>query len=101
MSKHNKPLTTDDGELRDDLTSEELALFKPASSVFTGQQIKKLRGRPKSETTKEQISIRLSPEVLDAFRATGSGWQTRMNEALSDWLKRHDPKSLSMPTGEH
>jgi uncharacterized protein (DUF4415 family) len=27
--------------------------------------------------------------VLAAFRATGAGWQTRMNEALKDWLKTH------------
>jgi uncharacterized protein (DUF4415 family) len=38
---------------------------------------------------KEQVAIRFSPEVLAAFRATGSGWQTRMNEALKDWLKTH------------
>jgi uncharacterized protein (DUF4415 family) len=38
---------------------------------------------------KEQVAIRYSPEVLAAFRATGAGWQTRMNEALKDWLKTH------------
>jgi len=31
----------------------------------------------------------LSLDVLKAFRATGKGWQTRMNEALKDWLKEH------------
>ncbi len=41
--------------------------------------------------TKEQIAIRLSPEVLAAFRASGKGWQTRMDEALKDWLKTHSP----------
>jgi uncharacterized protein (DUF4415 family) len=30
-----------------------------------------------------------SPEVIDAFRATGKGWQTRMDEALKDWLREH------------
>jgi uncharacterized protein (DUF4415 family) len=45
------------------------------------------RGRPKAEQTKERISIRLSPEVLDAFRKTGSGWQTRVDSALRDWLR--------------
>jgi uncharacterized protein (DUF4415 family) len=33
--------------------------------------------------------LRYSPEVIDAFRATGKGWQTRMDEALKDWLREH------------
>jgi uncharacterized protein (DUF4415 family) len=32
-----------------------------------------------------------SPDVLAAFRATGRGWQTRMDEALLDWLETHSP----------
>jgi uncharacterized protein (DUF4415 family) len=32
--------------------------------------------------------------VLDAFRSHGPGWQTRMNNALRDWLKRHSPAKL-------
>jgi hypothetical protein len=31
------------------------------------------------------------PDVLPAFRATGAGWQTRMNDALRDWLRTHSP----------
>jgi len=38
---------------------------------------------------KEQVAVRYSPEVLSAFRATGAGWQTRMNDALKDWLRTH------------
>lgn len=49
----------------------------------------KLRGRPKAAITKERITIRLSPDVLGAFRATGQGWQTRVDTALRDWLKTH------------
>ena len=49
----------------------------------------KKRGRPFSATTKEQIAIRLDAEVLDAFRKEGPGWQTRINDALKDWLKHH------------
>ena len=51
----------------------------------------KLRGRPKAAITKERITIRLSPDVLGAFRATGQGWQTRVDAALRDWLKTHSP----------
>lgn len=52
----------------------------------------KLRGRPKAAETKERITIRLSPEVLDAFRETGAGWQTRIDSVLKDWVVGRKPK---------
>ncbi len=51
----------------------------------------KLLGRPKAAQTKERITIRLSPEVVQAFRATGDGWQTRMDAALKEWLANQKP----------
>ena len=54
----------------------------------------KARGRPVGsikEETKQAVTVRYSPDVLAAFRATGAGWQTRMNEALKDWLQAHSP----------
>ena len=39
--------------------------------------------------TKEQVAIRIDPEVLAAFRPDGPGWQTRMNAALKEWLSEH------------
>jgi uncharacterized protein (DUF4415 family) len=51
----------------------------------------KLRGRPKAAVTKERITIRLSREVVEQFRASGDGWQTRVDAALKDWLKTHSP----------
>ena len=47
------------------------------------------RGRPRAEVTKQRISIRLSPDVLEGFRASGAGWQTRMDAALKEWLQSH------------
>lgn len=44
---------------------------------------------PNRKPTKEQVSIRFSPEVLAAFRAGGPGWQTRMDEALKEWIRAH------------
>lgn len=46
-------------------------------------------GRPYAQQTKERITIRLSADVLAAFRATGTGWQTRVDAALKDWLAMH------------
>lgn len=40
------------------------------------------RGRPKLTSPKEQISVRLDPDVLAALRASGPGWQARMNQVL-------------------
>ena len=47
-------------------------LIRPARAV----------GRPKKNAPKVAVSIRLDPEVLAYFRATGPGWQSRINEAL-------------------
>lgn len=51
----------------------------------------KKRGRPTGSGSKEQVAIRIDRDVLAAFRAGGAGWQTRMNDALRDWLRTHTP----------
>jgi uncharacterized protein (DUF4415 family) len=54
----------------------------------------KARGRPVGSTkddAKQAVTVRYSPDVLAAFRATGAGWQTRMNDALREWLQTHSP----------
>lgn len=40
------------------------------------------RGRPRSENSKQAVSLRLDADVLEWFKNSGAGWQTRMNEAL-------------------
>jgi uncharacterized protein (DUF4415 family) len=64
-------------------TDEEWKRIKPTIRVGLG--------RPKAEVTKERITIRLSPDVLAKFRATGAGWQTRVDAALRNWLETHQP----------
>lgn len=44
------------------------------------------RGRPKSRNPKVALTIRYDAEIVESFRATGPGWQTRMNAALREWL---------------
>lgn len=51
-------------------------------------EIRRLRGKNKNPT-KEQIAIRLDQDVLAGFRATGPGWQTRLNTVLKDWLTKN------------
>ena len=40
------------------------------------------RGRPRSENSKQAVSLRLDSEILEWFKKSGVGWQTRMNDAL-------------------
>lgn len=93
------PAINEDGEVGD-LSEVDPSLFKPAADVlppdlYTGlQEVNRqarLRGRPKAAATKERITIRLSPDVVEQFRASGAGWQTRLDAALKDWLKTHSP----------
>lgn len=53
------------------------------------KQLKRV-GRPQTTTTKERITIRLSRDVVESFRASGAGWQARMDEALKEWLRTHE-----------
>jgi uncharacterized protein (DUF4415 family) len=76
------------------LTSEQLAKFRPAAEVLPASLQAKLgmrRRGPQKDPTKERITIRLSADVLESFRATGPGWQARVNAALREWLRQHRP----------
>jgi uncharacterized protein (DUF4415 family) len=44
---------------------------------------------PQKLPTKVAVTVRYSAEVVEYFKATGEGWQTRMNEALQQYVKRH------------
>ena len=67
-----------------EMTEEELEELRPFREVFPelAASIDRKLGRPKVETPKKAISLRLDQEVIDRFKATGDGWQSRMNEAL-------------------
>ena len=47
------------------------------------------RGRPPLTRPKVSTTIRLSPDVIDHFKAGGRGWQTRIDEALRDWIGKN------------
>jgi uncharacterized protein (DUF4415 family) len=86
------PLTDENGEVRE-LTAADLRHFKPAAEVRPHDLLKvmgKPRG-PQKAPTKQSTTIRLSPDVMAAFKATGAGWQTRIDAALKDWLRTHSP----------
>jgi uncharacterized protein (DUF4415 family) len=52
---------------------------------------------PQKAPRKVPLSIRLHPEIVEAFRSSGAGWQRRMNLALLQWLSANSPSSLVIP----
>ena len=75
----------------------ETDLYDPNDSAqviafFSSAKVVRKPGRPKSETTKVPIAIRLSPDVVEYFKATGAGWQSRIDAALHEWMSGHPPK---------
>lgn len=88
MKKRPNPELTDDEN--PEWKEDDFKRAVPFSSLPERLQAK-LRGRPKAAVTKERITIRLSQEVVEQFRASGDGWQTRVDAALKDWLKTHSP----------
>ena len=87
----SKPLVNDGGEVRE-LSAADLRNFRPSRDVLPPSLRKKVGVRgPQKSPTKERITIRLSPDVVERFRATGDGWQTRVDAALQDWLAEHEP----------
>ena len=72
---------------------------KPASEFFDAKTyagLAALKRRPgergaQKRPTKVPTTIRFDPDVLDGLKAGGRGWQTRVNDAMRDWLKTHSP----------
>ena len=94
MKKRLNPELPDNDNL--EWSKRDLARARPASEVlpelFGAQAVRamlKPRGRPPADVVKDRITIRLSPDVTAAFRASGDGWQTRIDAALKDWLRTH------------
>jgi uncharacterized protein (DUF4415 family) len=100
MNNHNrrvKPLT-DEEEARiqegiasdpdnPEWTEEDFKNARPFAEVFPelAEKMRKeiaARGRPPLAVTKQPVTIRLDPDVIAKFKATGKGWQSRINEAL-------------------
>lgn len=90
-----KPLINSEGEVRE-LTTQELSRAVPFSALPETEQrmLKSLRRRgPQKTPRKIPVSIRLSADVAEGLRATGQGWQSRADEALHSWLRKHKPAS--------
>ncbi|MGI4943806.1 MAG: BrnA antitoxin family protein [Janthinobacterium lividum] len=77
-----KPLGSPDFVDQDE-APELTADMLDKAEVFDGDKfIRRGRGRPPADVRKEKINVRLDPDVLERLRASGPGWQTRINEIL-------------------
>lgn len=82
------PVIDNTGEVGD-LSNVDPASFKPFSALPAELQ-SVLRGRGKQKAPiKVAITVPYDSEVITAFKATGRGWQTRMNNTLKEWLVTH------------
>ncbi len=63
----------------------------PDTYELSNAEFKQLKrvGRPRSASPKIALTVRYDADIIEAFKAGGDGWQTRMNHALRDWLKAH------------
>ena len=91
MGKRQKPFKPGRGYTKKDwdnvqspeLTASQIARAKPFADVFPELAASIRRGRgPNKAPTKKLVSLRLSGEVLEAYKAKGPGWQSRIDEDL-------------------
>ena len=85
-----RPLTDDDGEVRE-LTLADFRRMKPVREAMPElieamADVRKKAGRPKAEAPKVHIGFRLSADLVERIRATGPGYNARVEEALRDGL---------------
>lgn len=80
----SRPVTFDQDN--PEWTEEDFARARPISDFpALAAALPKARGRPKGTTQqvrKQQVTLRIDPDILERFRATGPGWQSRINDAL-------------------
>ncbi len=95
MSKRKSRPDTPDTD-NPEWTANDVAQARPARELLPGlfsasrtASLLTPRGRPKAEVTKVRVGIRLSPEVIEHFKASGSGWQTRIDAALRQFIAEH------------
>jgi len=73
-----------------ELTAEDFKRMRPFAEVHPEllEAITKMRGRPKLERPKVQVTLRLDADVVESFKAEGQGWQSRINDVLARAAKR-------------
>ena len=93
MSKPLRKQTIQMPSLAEDRKITAAAKADPDAQPLTSTQLagmvtaRALRGRPPSANRKQLVSVRYSPEVIEFFRSTGEGWQSRMDGVLKQYVE--------------
>ena len=101
MSKTTKRAAVKMPTVEEDKVITAAAKADPDAQPLTPGQLKAmmpmraLRGRPPSPNKKLLVSIRYSPEVLEYFKSTGEGWQSRMDGVLKDYVSKRARRATS------
>jgi uncharacterized protein (DUF4415 family) len=64
------------------------AFFAKADLIRNGKVVRRGKRGPQKAPTKKLVSLRLSPEVIDHFKSTGRGWQTRIDSTLRQAIRK-------------
>jgi uncharacterized protein (DUF4415 family) len=86
-----RPLADKNGEVRE-LTADDMRLFKPIADVDPSmveamKEFHRKVGRPKALSPKKHIGFRLAAEIVEGIKATGPGYNARVEQALRDALE--------------
>lgn len=97
MTRKKKPdhISQEDWDAVDspELTEEFMIGMRPAREVAPELvEMQRRRGRPPIKRPKISTTLRLSADVVEHFKAAGPGWQTRIDEALRQTVKREERK---------
>lgn len=82
------PYEPDDGPYDPNNAAATRAFFAQADLIRRGKVIRRGKRGPQKAATKKLVSLRLSPEVIDHFRSTGPGWQTRIDSTLREAIRK-------------
>ncbi len=82
------PYETEDGPYDPNDADATRAWFERADLIRRGMVVRRGKRGPQKAPTKKLVSLRLSPEVIDHFKAGGPGWQTRIDSALLDSIRK-------------
>ena len=94
MSKISKRAAIKQPSVEEDKAINDAAKADPDAQPLSAEQLdamvpmRSLRGRPKSTNRKVLVSVRYSQEVIDYFKSTGDGWQSRMDGVLRRYVER-------------
>ena len=82
------PYEPEDGPYDPNDPEATRAWFAQADLIRKGKVVRRGKRGPQKTPTKKLVSLRLSPDVIDHFKAGGPGWQTRIDRTLRELIRK-------------